>query len=55
MKRYDIEDTGTPEESYYEMIENDDGEWVKWEDVKEALSESNCVITIDIKNYREEI
>jgi len=40
MKRYDIEDTGTPGKSYYEMIENDDGEWVKWEDVRELIKRS---------------
>ena len=33
MKRYDLEDTGSPSESYFMMIEEPDGEWVKYEDV----------------------
>jgi len=55
MKRYDIEDTGTPGESYYEMIENDDGEWVKWEDVRRYFSvivrQLLGVISVKLENF----
>ena len=50
MKRYDIEDTGTPGNPYNEMIETVDGGWVKWEDVRRCFGvgvECNCAEMAD--------
>jgi len=33
MKRYDLEDTGTPGQPELMMVEDVDGEWVKHEDI----------------------
>ena len=33
MKRYELEDTGTPCEPHNMMVEDPYGEWVKYEDV----------------------
>lgn len=32
MKRYDLEDTGTPAEPWHMMVECEDGEWVRYDD-----------------------
>ena len=35
MKRYNLEETGQPYESDRQMVEDPDGEYIKWEDIKE--------------------
>ena len=40
MKRYDFEDTGLPGYPEYMMLENEDGEWVKYEDAQIAIEVS---------------
>lgn len=51
MKRYDLEDTGTPGEPWNQMIEDPQGEWVRYEEVRVLietkppnieLAECNC-------------
>ena len=37
MKRYDLEDTSYCGRGEYGMVEDPDGEWIKYEDVKEAI------------------
>jgi len=41
MKRYELEDTGTPCEPYNMMVEYPDGEWIKYEDAK-GIIENRC-------------
>ena len=37
MKRYDLEDTSYCGRGEMEMVEEPEGEWVKWEDVKTVV------------------
>lgn len=44
IRRYNMEDIGTPEHPESVMVENEEGEWVKHEDIREILVEAEEII-----------
>ena len=47
VKRYDLEDTSrNPYECYNDLVAHDDGDWVRYDDIKHLLNSSQHICTV---------